>query len=176
MHNGKIVQKTWRNYESGTDKKKKKKQTSYDIQPLNLVGYLTKNNGGATILGFLDEFLLFLPSDRDNWRWRKKVTLLIILFWKADTSFPVSLGQISTVLTDLTAPAAGETHPSAARIGDKKAHHGQRKYGCAGEDSPQPGNTMDEPLLFHLPGDQLAHLNEVLGCKILQAKKAEGCV
>lgn len=39
-----------------------------------------------------------------------------------------------------------------------------------------PGNTMDEPLLFHSPGDQLAHLNEVLGCKILQAKKAEGCV
>lgn len=35
---------------------------------------------------------------------------------------------------------------------------------------------MDEPLLFHLPGGQLAHLNEVLGCKILQAKKAEGCV
>lgn len=69
-----------------------------------------------------------------------------------------------------------ETHPSAARIGDKKAHHGQRKYGCAGEDSPQPGHTMDEPLLFRLPGDQLAHLNEVLGCKILQAKKAEGCV
>jgi len=69
-----------------------------------------------------------------------------------------------------------ETHPSAARIGDKKAYHGQKEYGRAGEDSPQPGKAMDEPLLFHLPGDQLAHLNEVLGFKILQAKKAEGCV
>lgn len=80
---------------------------------------------------------------------------------------------------DFTAPAAGK-HTRQQRALEtkkkKKAHHGQRKYGRAGEDSPQPGNTMDERLLFHLPGDQLAHLNEVLGCKILQAKKAEGCV
>lgn len=81
-----------------------------------------------------------------------------------------------TVLTDLTAPAAGKHTRQQRALETKKAHHGQRKYGCAGEDSPPPGNTMDEPLLFHLPGDQLAHLNEVLGCKILQAKKAEGCV
>lgn len=89
---------------------------------------------------------------------------------------PVSLALKSFTLDGSHSSSGKETHPSAARTGDKKAHHGQRKYGCAGEDSPQPGNTMDEPLLFHLPGDQLAHLNEVLGCKILQAKKAEGCV
>lgn len=30
--------------------------------------------------------------------------------------------------------------------------------------------------MFHLPGDQLAYLNEVLECEILQAEKAEDCV
>lgn len=74
-----------------------------------------------------------------------------------------------------------ETHPSAARNRDqkkkkKKKQHGQRKYGSAGEDSPQSGHTMDETPVFYSLGDQLAHLDEVLGCKILQAKKAEGCV
>lgn len=55
-------------------------------------------------------------------------------------------------------------------------HRGQREYGCAGEDSPQPGNTMEEPRVCHLPGDRLALFDEVLGCKILQTKKAEGFV
>lgn len=76
-----------------------------------------------------------------------------------------------------------ETHPSAARSGDKKEkrtkkrkekHHGQKEYGRAGKDSPGLGNAMDEPLTFGSAGHQLAHLNEVLGRKVLQAKKAEG--
>lgn len=58
----------------------------------------------------------------------------------------------------------------------KNASRTKEKYGCSVEHSFQLGNAMDEPLLFHSPGDQLAHLHEVLGCEILQAKKAEGCV
>lgn len=47
------------------------------------------------------------------------MTFFIILFRKANTSFPVSLGQIST--SDGSHSSSGrETHPSAARIGDKK--------------------------------------------------------
>lgn len=77
----------------------------------------------------------------------------------------------------LTAPAAGKhTRQQRALETEKKGASRTKEYGLAGENSPQPVNTMDELLLFHLPGDQLAHLNEVLGCKILQAEKAEGCV
>lgn len=88
--------------------------------------------------------------------------------------------DIFRLLTNLTASAARK-HTRQQRATEtkkkkKKAQHGQRKYGCAGEDSPQSGHTMDETLVFYSPGDRLVHLDEVLGCKILQAKKAEGCV
>lgn len=81
------------------------------------------------------------------------------------------------LLANLTASTARKhTRQQRATETKKKAQHGQRKYGCAGEDSPQTGPTMDEAPVFYSLGDQLAHLDEVLGCKILQAKKAEGCV
>lgn len=90
------------------------------------------------------------------------------------------LCNIFRPLTNLTASAARK-HTRQLRATEtkrkkEKALHGQRKNGFAGEDSPQSGHTMDETPVFYSLGDQLAHLDEVLESKILQAKKAEGCV
>lgn len=88
---------------------------------------------------------------------------------------PVWFRLTTLILMNLTAPTPGKHTRQLRALETKKAHHGQRKYGRAGEDSPPPGNAVDELLPFRSPGDQLAHLDEVPGCEILRAKTAEGC-
>lgn len=78
--------------------------------------------------------------------------------------------------TEMRSTSGKETHPSAARRGEKKRLHGQRKHGCDRVLYLQTNNGRGVPLLLHLTGYQLAYFNAVVGGEILQAKKAESFV
>ena len=78
--------------------------------------------------------------------------------------------------SEMRSTSGRETHPPAARGGEKKRLHGQRKHGCNRRVYLQTDNGMDLSLLLHLKTNQLAYFNAVVGGKILQAEKAESVV